>query len=466
MEFVLGVDFGTTFTCVSYLDTIAKVIPNEFGEFTTPTCVMVEDQSILFGKVAAENKKSLGFLKRYISGDNDTKIHGFLLKDIIIQFLSYIKNFSELNTGKIFKEAVITVPTQFNNDQRNFLKMCFIECGLSVLRILNEPTAAIFSYQCTKTQTALVFDCGGGTTDLSLLEMDHSVFQVTNVVGDNNLGGIDLTNKLANCIIKKLGLQNISEKELFYFQSLAEEKKKELSYNENVSVFVESKNRQIIISRNEFIYECRDFFNKIRNLIRNICGDLRTSFGNIDKVIFVGGSTKCWYFKQIFLEFFDKDIINDKINPDECVSIGASIFGASLKNNYNYIDTLLIDILGLSLGVEVNDGIMSTVISKNTHLPAECTKVFTNEQDNIETIDINIFQGSNFLTKDNHYLGTLTLHNLDKKCLKGTMKIVVVFEINIDGCITVKSNDQELTLYKNYVEEEDSLDGDLKRLLI
>lgn len=513
MSVVVGFDWGTTNSCLSYYNTESKhvqVIPNEQGNFTSPSILFLDSESseILFSDSALQLLRSnnnqhflsnifynlkrlvsktcidetlLPFFQHNTINQTTTQITFDILYNnkqeslnvstLITFYLKYLKtllcnHFSIECDSNL--EIVLTVPAYFDDHQRTILKECCESIGLLVLRIINEPTAASLAYALDKHKTSdideefiLTFDCGGGTTDISLLHLDYvnSIYEVKNTVGDNLLGGEDITNNLVNFIIQKLKLENVNNKILNKLKKKAEEAKKQLSFNQQTTIYLEigDNDYTLVISQTQFNDINREFYNKIRNLIYYVLDDYIQKTNNFDyskinSVIFVGGTSRIPYFKSLFQEIFPHTNINNTIDPDQTISIGASIQGALLKDlieDESGGDTLLMDIVPLSVGIETIGGIMTPIISRNSLLPISRSQTFTNSDGYEDTITINIYQGERKLVKDNIFLASFELQsesftNYDK----GEIQITITFEIDSDSIINAtaiaKVNDTEI----------------------
>jgi molecular chaperone DnaK (HSP70) len=462
---VVGADFGTCYSCISYVDNgKVKVIPNENGEMTSASAIYFDPYStdILYGNIAKNCKGSFSNLKRLIgtSLDNlpselkpffaehtviDNKFQVeynntvtlFSVEELIILYLSYLKMYTTefLNCDKstVF-DLVITIPVYYTDTQREITKECATKAGFNVIRIINEPTAAALAYtQITteqKEENVLVFDCGGGTTDLSIVCMDHqeNFYQVKNVIGNNFLGGEDITELLHNYFVSQGKFHR-------YLRKACEQIKQELSYNTNSTV--ELGESYITLSQNKFIDLSKPFFDKIKKLIRTLLGDTKEL---INRVILIGGTTRIPFIKEIFKQILGNDTtICSDIDPDQTVSIGATTQGALLLNlfeNELVSDTLLLDIVPLSIGIETLGGIMIPIVSRNTCIPVTRTREFTNTNSDTE-IDIHIYQGERKLVSDNFYLTTFKLTVPEAE--PSSLLIQVTFDINADSIISAKA---------------------------
>jgi len=504
MDIVIGIDFGTTNSCLSYYNKNTKnvtIIPNEQGNFTIPSILFLNQDSseILFGDAALQLLYSNNYvsnilynLKRLIGANNlnqfnnkincfqhnnfqienneivfnviyDNTQKQFSIKSLIILYLNYLKNLIKnyFSVDKDSFDIVITVPAYFNDFQRIFIKECCETIGFNVLNIINEPTAASLAYALDKFKKGkineeyiLTFDCGGGTTDISLLHLDYidAIYEVKNTVGDNFLGGEDITNNLTNYIIHKLNIDinNISNKTLNKIKSQSEIIKKQLSFKESVTCFLElgEKDYSFTITQTQFNELNHDFYRKIQNLIYYVLDDYiqKTrdfNYSKINSIIFVGGTSRIPYFKKLFNQLFPNAYINNYIDPDQTISIGASIKGALLKNFIDEDsggDTLLMDIVPLSIGIETFGGIMTPIISRNSMIPISRSQQFTNCDAYEKTIIINIYQGERKFVKDNIFLTSFELSSdIFQKYDKGEINITVTFNIDIDSIIHAKA---------------------------
>ena len=514
---VLGIDFGTSNTCISYFDgSNYHIIPNEQGKYTTPSCIYFNPTSdeILYGETAYislqnpcniiynikrligtsysefKNNKELEYFFRHLNIVHDQKsdycsitltynnvVQTFSIEYICKLFLQHIISYAETYLNQPVQSAVITVPVQFTYIQRNILKTTFQDINVFVLRILNEPTAATLAYihnandqneQSANKQNAneqnvneqnvneqnvneqnvneniLVVDCGGGTTDFTVLECDYSdmFFEVKQTCGDIFLGGEDITNNLVNYVLSKSNVC-FTTKRVDNIKKQCETCKCNLSFTTKDNIFI-NENQNLCISRPQFISINKVFFDKIKSYLMQI------TF-KINKVIFIGGTTRIPHFVTIVRDIFGKDIvIQNKINPDHTVSIGAAIQGYLLTNNVNTtetetetgtnLDITFLDIAPMSLGVETIGGIMSPIISKSSILPVSKTQDFTNYNEIDNEIEIRVFQGERRLVKDNLFLGSFKI--ILDKTKKNNVIIQVTFDINSDGILIVTAREK------------------------
>jgi len=476
----LGIDFGTTYTCISYDNkSTVKVLINEYGYYTTPTTIYFDKSSenILFGHstksirdgiVITNWKRIIGktfteltndelnfFKNKNINITNINNIPHFEIfynnktvyyntLDLTILYLKYIYSLitTTLGSHDIFY-SVITIPAIFSSNSREELQLAYEKSGFNVLKVINEPTAASLGYD-NNIGKVLVFDCGGGTTDLSLINIDSDIFEVLDVVGDNFLGGEDINNNIVNYLTEKYKIEK-SEKNLKILYNHAENCKTYLSYfnNKEYNFFIESNFfLNVKISQSLFLDINQSFFKKIKNLITHF------NYSSNFKVLFTGGSTRLFYLKNIFQQIFPNITILDSLHPDQAVSIGACKYSTTLKNNItestegddNNNDILLLDIVPLSLGVEVNGGIFETIIPRCTVLPECRSKIFTNNNDD-DILEVKVFQGESRFVKNNYFLNKITIP-LGKIYKKGEAKILIEFNIDTSGILTVNVLDE------------------------
>lgn len=456
---ILGIDFGTSNSCCSYFDgKESRVIINEYGNEIYPTCIAFNkySQEILYSN-SAYNSKDVTVIKNIkgllrskensieIIYNNTTK--SFTVDEIVVMYLKYLKNISENFTNNVVKDIVITVPAYFSDRERNRIKGCCELADLNVIRIINEPLAAVLVYcwqllnTCSDTRNILVIDCGGGTTDYSIINADFedNLFEVVDSYGDNDLGGNDLTQGLYNYVINEIYKkykEYPNNQKTSKIWKLCDNVKKRLSFNERDMLFIENvvdkQDFTIVISRSKFYYINKNFFDKIKGDIIKV-----THNKTIDEIILVGGTTRTPIFVDICKEIFGENIkINNKIKGDTIVGIGAGIQGFLLSDikKSDDQDFVLMDVTPMSLGIKTDDNRMSIIISKNTPIPVSRTQIFTNS-DSDDNLNIEIYQGDNQYVEDNIFLKTLSLNC--NKMERGKMRIEITFNINVDGILSV-----------------------------
>ena len=452
MGYAIGIDLGSTFSVVSYVNSNdqPEVIPNDLGERITPSVVSFGDE-IYVGQYAVDMEQHLPYfhtirvVKRHMGTNKRFDINGksYSPEEVSSYILRYLKQCAETHLGMEVTEAVITVPAYFNNDQRQSTKTAGELAGLKVLRIINEPTAASLAYGLDKKNdaTILVYDLGGGTFDVTLLKlMDGVDFHVQSTSGNTSLGGVDFDEAIGQIICKKtsitldpIDLRNISEKT-----------KKMLSHMTLANVMIEK--TPIKITRDEFEESIKVYIDKTMSCVNDALRDANTKTDMIDEVVFVGGSTRIPLIERVIEEKFGKKP-NKSINPDEAVSIGAAI-QASVLTGKSSREVFLLDVCPLSLGVETQGGIMSILITRNTQVPAVVKEIFTTAYDNQVSVDVKICQGERPKTIDNLCLGEFKLDGIEEKP-RGLPKIEVAFEIDANGILSVKAQDLDTGVKKD-----------------
>jgi len=452
MSYAIGIDLGSTFSVVSYVNENdqAEVIPNDLGERITPSVVSFGDE-VYVGQYAVDMEQHLPFshtirvVKRHMGTNKRFVIEdkSYSPEEISSYILKYLKNCAERYLGSEVTEAVITVPAYFNNDQRQSTKTAGELAGLKVLRIINEPTAASLAYGLDKKNdaTILVYDLGGGTFDVTLLKlMDGVDFHVQSTSGNTSLGGVDFDSAISEIICSKIP-NSLEPAEL---RNISEKAKKMLSHMTVANVMV---GKELIkITREEFEESIKHFIDKTMTCVNDALRDGNTRTDKVDEVVFVGGSTRIPMIERVIEEKFGKKP-NKSINPDEAVSIGAAI-QASVLTGKSSREVFLLDVCPLSLGVETQGGIMSVQIPRNTQVPAVVKEIFTTAHDDQTSVDVKIYQGERPKTVDNLCLGEFKLDGIDKKP-RGVPKIEVAFEIDANGILSVKAQDLDTGVNKD-----------------
>jgi len=455
---IIGIDLGTTFSAVSIMEGgRAKIIPNTEGNNTTPSVVSITGNEILVGDVAkrgavANTKNTVRSIKRLMGTKKMTQIGDkeYSPEQISAMILGKLKKDAEAYLGHEVTDAVITVPAYFGDAQRNATKDAGVIAGLNVKRIINEPTAASLAYGLEKSHdhTILVFDFGGGTFDVSILELGGGIFEVKSTSGDNFLGGDDIDNLLIDYLAAEFKKDNgIDLKtDLVALQRLrdaSEKAKIELSSAQQTKVTIPyiaaaadgPKHLDVTITRSNFEKICDPIFEKLKNPVKQAIKDAKNP--KIDKVILVGGSTRIPMVQKIVQDL--TGLVPDKsVNPDEAVSLGAAIQGAIIGGDIT--DILLLDVTPLTLGIETMGGIRVALIDRNTTIPTKKSEVFTTAADGQQAVTINVLQGEREMAEDNKSLGKFDLVGIPP-APRGIPQIEVTFDIDTNGIVKVSAKD-------------------------
>lgn len=474
-ELILGIDLGTTNSAVAIMEDKKPIIlENPEGKRTTPSVVAFKGDEIIVGDAAKRqmitNPNTIVSIKRHM-GEKDytVDINGKKLtpEEISAKILSYIKDFAEKKTGRKISKAVITVPAYFNDVQRQATKNAGKIAGLEVERIINEPTAAALAYGLEKTdknQKILVFDLGGGTFDVSVLEMSDGTFEVLATSGDNNLGGDDWDNAIINWIIdetkREHGVDLSKDKMAMQrLKDVAEKTKIELSgqltaqivlpfiaMNANGPINIEKE-----LTRAKFQELTKPLLERCRKPVEDAIKESGLSKSDINEILLVGGSTRMPAVQELVQQLAGKSP-NHSINPDEVVAMGAAIQGGVLSGEVD--DILLIDVTPLTLSIETMGGVATPLIKRNTTIPVSKSQIFSTAADNQPSVDVVIVQGERPMARDNKLLGNFQLTDIEP-ARAGTPQIEITFNIDANGIMSVKAKDLK-TNKENSITIKDS----------
>ena len=488
MSKIIGIDLGTTNSCVSVMEGgEAKVIPNPEGNRTTPSVVAFKNGERIVGDAAKRqlitNKDTVYSIKRLMGTDKKVTLEGkeYTPQEISAMILTYLKNYAEAYLGEKVEKAVITVPAYFNDAQRQATKDAGKIAGLDVVRIINEPTASALAFgsdkETSKEQKILVYDLGGGTFDVSILDIADGTFEVLSTNGDTHLGGDDFDEAIINWLADNFKRENNidlrqDKMALQRLKEAAEKAKKDLSGMVQTQIslpFISAGpagplHLEATLTRAQFNEMTKGLVERTLVPVRQALKDAGLTANDIHQVLLVGGSTRIPAVQEAIKNELGKEP-NKSVNPDECVSLGAAIQGGVIAGDVK--DVLLLDVTPLSLGIETMGGVMTVLIPRNTTIPTSKSQIFSTAADNQPAVDIHVLQGERPMAQDNKTLGNFQLDGI-APARRGVPQIEVTFDIDVNGIVHVTAVDkatnkkQSITITNSSGLSEDEIDRMVK----